>query len=186
MKSTRKLVIAAILAAVTAPAMAWENPSGQEFSATAIMNTSQGTRRMPVTLIARRYTSMEDAARLKQVLESGGQGALLASLRGIHNGQLRLGALEFPVNLVAAEETRNGYEYIFVTARRIQVEERINTTPSLDYPFGVAVFEVGDFGNGEGQIYPQAAIRVDPDDGSVVVEQYEGEPGRLVDVKKVR
>jgi len=50
----------------------------------------------------------------------------------------------------------------------------------------VAVFEVGDFGTGEGQIYPQAAIRVDPDDGSVVVEQYEGEPGRLVDVKKVR
>jgi hypothetical protein len=174
------------LVAVAAPAMAWENPQGTEFTATAIMDTPEGTRRMPVTLIARRFASVQEAQRLQEVLANGGQGALLSALRGSQNGLLRLGALEFPVNLVAAEETRDGYELVFVTSRRIQVEEREFSSESLDYPFGVAVFEVRDFGAGEGTIYPQAAIRVDLDDETVVVEQYDGEPGSLIDVKKVR
>ena len=96
-----------ILVAAVFPAGAWENPSGMEFNATAIMTTREGTRRMPVTLIAQRYTSMEEASRLEQVLAEGGQGALLSALRGRSNGRLRLGALEFPVNLVAAEEIRD-------------------------------------------------------------------------------
>jgi len=182
----RNLFLTLTLIAAALPAMAWENPSGQEFTATAIMDTPEGTRRMPVTLIARRYTSIEEAQRLKGVLENGGQGALLSSLRGTQHGLLRMGALEFPVNLVAAEETRDGYELVFVTTRRIQVEERQFASPSLDYPFGVAIFEVRDFGTGEGEIYPKAAIRIDPDDGTVVVEQYDGEPGQLIDVKKLR
>ena len=66
------------------------------------------------------------------------------------------------------------------------LEEQAEGSESLDYPFGVAVFEVRDFGAGEGTIYPQAAIRVDLDDETVMVEQYYGEPGSLIDVKKVR
>jgi len=186
MKLTRFFILAATLVSGSIPAVAWETPSGQEFTATAIMTTSQGTRRMPVTLIAQRYTSIDDAARLEKVLENGGQGALLAALRGTSNGRFRLGALEFPVSLVAAEEIRDGHRYFFVTARRIQVEERNTSSESLEYPFGVAIFELGDFGNGEGEIYPAAALRIDPDDGGVVIEQYDGEPGRLIDVKQVR
>ena len=91
-----------------------------------------------------------------------------------------------PVSLVAAEEISDGYRYIFVTARRIQVEEVNSSSPSLDYRFGVAVFELGDFGTGDGKIYPAAAIRIDDDDGSVVIDQYDGEPGQLKDVKKQR
>lgn len=185
MKRTH-VTLAAIMLAVTVPAAAWENPSGQEFTATAIMTTREGTRRMPVTLVAQRYTSSEDAAHLKQVLDDGGQGALLSALRGRHNGRLRLGALELPIGLVAAEEIRDGFRYYFVTVRRIQVEERNESSESLDYPFGVAIFELGDFGSGEGEVYPAASLRIDPDQGGLVIEQYDGEPGRLVDVKKVR
>ena len=186
MRRKNFVVVAAILIATTASAVGWENPSGQEFAATAIMDTRQGTRRMPVTLIAQRYSSVEEAARLEKVLESGGQGALLSAIRGSSNGRFRLGALEFPVSLVAAEEIRDGYRYYFVTARRIQVEERNSSAESLEYPFGVAIFELGDFGAGEGEVYPAAALRIDPDEGGVVVEQYDGAPGRLIDVKLVR
>ncbi len=186
MKLTRISVLAATLVATSLPTIAWETPSGQEFTATAIMDTGEGTRRMPVTLIAQRYTSVDDAARLEQVLANGGQGALLAALRGTSNGRFRLGALEFPVSLVAAEEIRDGHRYYFVTARRIQVEERDNSSESLEYPFGVAIFELGDFGTGEGEIYPTAALHIDPDNGGVVIEEYDGEPGRLIDVKQVR
>jgi len=186
MKLNRIFATAAVLAAITLPAAGWENPPDHEFTATAVMTTNQGTRSMPVTLIARSYTSIEDAAHLETVLANGGQGALLAALKGMNNGRIRLGALEMPVSLVAAEEISDGYRYIFVTARRIQVEEVNSSSPSLDYRFGVAVFELGDFGTGDGEIYPAAAIRIDDDDGSVVIDQYDGEPGQLKDVKKQR
>ncbi len=183
MKLNRIFTTAAVLAAIAFSAAAWENPPDHEFTATAVMTTSQGTRSMPVTLVARTYTSIDDALRLEKVLADGGQGALLSALRGMNNGRLRLGALEMPVSLVAAEEISDGYRYFFITARRLHVEEVNSSSPSLEYPFGVAVFELGDFGTGDGEIYPEAAIRID-DEGSVVIEEYQGEPGQLKDVTK--
>lgn len=183
MKLNRIFATAAVLAAITLPTAGWENPPTTQFTATAVMTTSQGTRSMPVTFIVRNYTSMDRARSLEEVLANGGQGALLATLKGMNNGRIRLGALEMPVSLVAAEEIRDGYRYFFITARRLHVEEVNSSSPSLDYPFGVAVFELGDFGTGDGEIYPAAAIRID-DEGSVVIQEYDGEPGRLKDVLK--
>jgi hypothetical protein len=85
-----------------------------------------------------------------------------------------------------AEPLSRGYRYVFVTARAIRIEEANLGGDSLDYPFGVAVFELGDFGKGSGELYPTAAISIDPEDGSVSVEQYDADPGRLYDVKKLR
>ena len=186
MNVTKSLAAAVLITAVATSAAAWENPPDHEFTATAIMDTGEGTRQMPVTLIARSYTSIEDVARLETVLANGGQGALLATLNGMNNGRLRLGALELPVNLVAAEKLDDGYRYIFVTARRIQVEEVNSSSPSLHYPFGVAIFELGDFGPGEGQVYPAASLHIDDSDNSVIIKEYEGDPGRLEDVEKTR
>lgn len=185
MKLNQSFAIAAVLVVMTIPAAGWENPPDHEFTATAVMTTSQGTRSMPVTFIARSYTSIDRARSLEEVLANGGQGALLATLKGMNDGRIRLGALEMPVSLVAAEEISDGYRYFFITARRLHVEEVNSSSPSLDYPFGVAVFELGDFGTGDGEIYPEAAIRID-DEGSVVIEEYDGEPGQLKDVKKQR
>ena len=185
MKPTRIFATTALVIAITMPAAGWEDPPDTQFTATAIMTTSQGTRSMPVTFVVRSYTSIDSARSLEEVLANGGQGALLAALRGMNNGRIRLGALEMPVSLVAAEEISDGYRYFFITARRLHVEEVNSSSPSLDYPFGVAVFELGDFGTGDGEIYPQAAIRID-DEGSVVVDQHDGEPGQLKDVKKQR
>ena len=42
----RRLLVALVLVAVAAPAIAWENPQGYEFTATAIMETRDGTRRI--------------------------------------------------------------------------------------------------------------------------------------------
>jgi len=95
----------------------------REFSATAVVRGSQGTRRMPVTFIANRFTSVEQAKQLAEVLEQGGQQALLSALTGRRDGQLRLGALEMPIALVVAEPQGKGYRYLFLTPRRIQVEE---------------------------------------------------------------
>jgi len=186
MPTTRTTLLVLAIGILTAAAVAADDPPGREFTATVTMNTSQGTRHMPVTLIAARFTSVEDAKRYQEVLANGGQGALLSALRGRSDGRLRLGALEFPVGLVVAEPLRRGYRYVFVTARRIQVEERNESSESLDYPFGVAVFEVDGFGRGDGRVYPQAAISVDPSDQSIEIEEYQGEPGKLRDIRKVK
>jgi len=173
-------------AAVAIAAAAADDPPGREFTAEVAMRTPSGTHRMPVTLMAARFTSVEDAARYRQVLAGGGQGALLSALRGRADGQLRLGALHLPVGLVVAEPTGRGYRYVFVTARSIEVEERNQSSESLDYPFGVAVFEVDGFGRGEGLVYPQAAISVDPAGESIEIEDFQGEPGTLRGIRKVR
>jgi len=163
-----------------------EDPPGREFTGMAIMDTTQGTRRMPFTLVVSRFTPLEEAEEHKALLESGGQSALLGALKGRSGGRLRLGALEWSLGLVVAESLgRDGYRYFVVTARRVQYEEIEQSSESLDYPFGVAVFEMGRFGSGEGKLYPAAALAV-AEDGTVTVEQYEIDPGRVTEIKKVR
>ena len=158
---------------------------GREFSATAVVRGSQGTRRMPVTFIANRFTSVEQAKQLAEVLEHGGQGALLSALNGRRDGTLRLGALEMPISLVVAEPQGKGYRYLFLTARRIRVEETTFGEESLDYPFGIAEFVTDTFGRGEGSLHVAAALSIDAD-GHVEIEDYDGEDGSFEDLQKVR
>jgi len=185
MRTARTVFCVLSTLAIAVSAIATD-PPGREFTAQATMTTSQGTSHMPVTLIVARFTSVEDSQRYQDLLATGGQGALLSALRGRSDGRLRLGALEMPLGLVMAEPLDRGYRYVFVTTRRIQVEEVNESLDSLDYPFGVAVFEMDDFGRGDGQVYPQAAISVDPSDQSIEIEEYRGEPGKLSNIKKVR
>jgi hypothetical protein len=185
MRNAGKLLCVLTALPIVVPAIA-ADPPGREFTAQATMTTSQGRSHMPVTLIVARFTSVEDSQRYQDLLATGGQGALVSALRGRSDGRLRLGALEMPLGLVVAEPLDRGYRYVFVTTRRIQVEEVNESADSLDYPFGVAVFELDSFGRGDGQIYPQAAISVDPSDQSIRIEEYRGDPGRLSNIKKVR
>jgi len=178
----RTIVIAwcaAIAAAVPGPVSADE--PGRQFTATAVVTNSMGTRSMPMTLVANRFTSVEQAKHLAEVLEQGGQGALQAAITGRSDGQLVLGALQMPVALVVVEERDRGYRYLFLTPRAIKVEETTLGEASLDYPFGVAVFEVDDFGDGDGRLHVEAALSIDAD-GHIEVDDYDGEDGRLEDV----
>jgi hypothetical protein len=178
------LIMASTLVPVmTGPALAGE--PGREFNATAIVDTPQGSRRMPLTLVVSRFTPLEEAQGLRAVLAEGGQSALLGALRGRADGRLRLGGMEQNLSLVVVEPEGDGLRYTVVTGRRIDVSERDLGRESLDYPFGVATFVVGDFGRGEGRIWPAAALRIDAE-GQVEVEQYRVDPGRIVDVRKVR
>ena len=185
MKTSRSHLLTALLVtAVLAPTVFADEP-GREFTATAVVEGSQGTRRMLVTLVANRFTSVEQAQHLADILEQGGQGALLSALTGRTDGQLRLGALQMPVALVVAEPLRKGYRYLFLTPRRIKVEETTFGEDSLDYPFGIADFEVDGFGRGEGRLHVAAALRIDAD-GHIEVEDYDGADGRFEDLKQVR
>jgi hypothetical protein len=160
-------------------------PAGGEFTATATVETRQGTRSMGFTVVASRPMSREEVQPLKRVLAEGGQQALLNSIRGSQRGRLKLGGMEYPIDLVVAEAVKDGERYIVVTARSLRYEEVTEGSSSLDHPFTVFVFDVPGFGSGTGRIYTQAALSVDADD-RVQVDQYDGKPGALKDVRRVR
>lgn len=170
---------AVIATVVSGPVLADE--PGRQFTATAVVTNSMGTRSMPMTLVANRFTSVEQSKHLGGVLEQGGQGALQAALTGRSDGQLILGALQMPVALVVVEEHDGGYRYLFLTPRAIKVEETTLGEASLDYPFGIAVFDVDDFGDGEGRLHVKAALSIDAD-GHIEIDDYDGQDGRLEDV----
>jgi len=176
-------LITFVVAVSQIPAFADE--PGREFTAEAVVNSPEGRRTMLVTLVANRFTSVEEAQNLAGVLEKGGQGALLSMLKGRSDGQLRLGALQMPIALVVAEPAGRGYRYLFLTPRRIRFNEREFGEESLDYPFGIAEFETDSFGRGEGRLHVAAALRIDAD-GHVEIEDYDGVDGSIERLQQVR
>lgn len=181
----KRIVAAFGLALSAAAGSAQERPKGGEFTATATVDTRQGTRSMGFTLVAPSPVTREEVQPLKAVLENGGQQALLNAIRGSGRGRIKLGGFEYPVDLVVGEPSRDGIRYVVVTARALKHEEVNEGRDSLDYPFSVFVLDVPEYGSGDGSIYTQAALRVDSE-GHVQAEQYDGEPGTLKDVRRVK
>jgi hypothetical protein len=181
---TRRIALAVLCALSSLPraAGAAEVATG-EFTAMAEVSTPQGTRSMAFRIAVSRPLSMADALPFRSALEKGGQQALLALLRGSGSGRFLLGAIEYPINLIVAEPVSDGFRFVVVTARNFRVEEVNEGRSSLDFPFAVAVFEVPEFGSGEGTIYPQAALSIDAE-GHVRAEAFEGRIGRLKDVRR--
>jgi hypothetical protein len=181
----KKILVALGLAIAATAGSAQERPKGGEFTATATVDTRQGTRSMGFTLVASSPMTAEEVQPLKAVLEKGGQQALLNAIRGSGRGRIKLGGFEYPVDLVVGEPSRDGIRYVVVTARSLKHEEVNEGRASLDYPFSVFVVDVPEYGTGDGSIYTQAALWVDSE-GHVQAEQYDGQPGSLKDVRRVK
>ncbi|MCU0303556.1 MAG: hypothetical protein MUC56_05825 [Thermoanaerobaculales bacterium] len=180
------ILLALATTVVGIPLAAAGDPPGREFTGTAVVDGPQGTRSMPLTLVVHRFTPVAEVQELGALLEKGGQGTLLAALRGRADGELRLGALTTEIALVATEETSDGYRYLFLSPRRIQFNESQLGEESLDYPFGIAVFEVDGFsGIGEGSLHVAAALSID-ETGHIEVDDYDGRDGHFRDLRQVR
>lgn len=180
-----RMSIFAALCTLALPLTAAE--PGREFSAEMVGEFGLGGgNRMLVTLVVDRFTSVDEALSLAGLLERGGQSSLVAALRGRHDGRLRMGAIEAPLALVVAEPLgRGGYRYLFLTPRRIQFHEKQLGEESLDYPFGIAVFEVDRFGRGVGDLHLAAALSIDAE-GHVEIEDSDGAEGRIERIKQLR
>lgn len=178
-----RIFLVAVFCLLALPLSAYE--PGREFSAEAVVNKRDGKDRMLVSFIINRYSSVEELQNLAGVLESSGQFGLLSALKGRRDGQLRMGAISSPIALVVVEEQGRDYRYLFLTPRRIRVDEEMLGEESLDYPFGIAVFEVDRFGRGEGRLHVAAALRIDAD-GHVEIDDYDGVDGTIDRIKQIR
>jgi hypothetical protein len=180
----RRLALAAVFAALLATPVFAQDSTEKRFTATAEMTTSQGTRRLPLTVIVGRPLTKDEARPLRQTLEHGGQQALLTAIRGGNRGRLNLGNLEVPLDLVVFEPLSDGgTRYVVVTTRSLKIDEVNESAPSLDYPFAVAIFDVPDFGAGQGQLFPRASLSIQ-ENGRILLEHYDDEPGQLKDVRR--
>ena len=168
-----------------ASAAADDTPKGGELTATATVTSKQGTRSMAFDVVGTNPLGLEQAQFFRRVLEEGGQQVLLNTIRGSGRGRIRLGAFEYPIDLVIAEKTKDGERYSVVTARTMSYEEAQEGRPSVDYPFTIIVFDVPGFGKGEGRIFTKAALYVD-EEGHIRAEQFEHDPGTLKDVKRLK
>jgi hypothetical protein len=182
MHAIRRIGVFGLLLAATA--VAGDSVPGREFTATLEYRGPQGTRRIGASIFVDRFTPIEEARKLRAVLEDYGQGGLVAALRGRGNGRLRLGALDYNLDLVVTKPTDDGFRVIVVTTRMLRVEETETASESLDFPFGVIALDLDHSGRGSGAFHPRAALWI-TEDGAVAIEGWEGE-GRVLEVKKVR
>jgi len=175
-------LLAACFFALSGAAAAATGPAG-EFTAVARVETAGGTRSMPCTIIVSRPVPYPEVAPLRNLLEQGGQQAVLAAIRGGSRGTLSLGGIEYPLDLVIFEPKGKGFRYVVVTSRPIRWEESEQGESSLDYPFSVVVFEEPEVGLGEGQVCPRAALAID-DEGHVRAVPYRERMGVLKEIRR--
>jgi hypothetical protein len=178
------LIFASALAAIQVVA-ANEEPK-PPFEVTALVELTggriSGTRQIGVTLRIDRLTPRDEVWRLADLVGASGQEALRVALQGRSDGLVRLGALDFPLNLAAGRRTEKGQAFVLVSSRALRVSEVNQGLETAGYPFGVVVFTLDDFGNGEGLVYPTARISLDAA-GGVIVENFQEEPGVLKEIR---
>jgi len=152
-------------------------PAG-EFTATAEIETGSGMRSLEMEIVVSSPMTREEAKSFKRLLKDRGQWGLATAIRGGSRGTFRLGALDYPIDLVIAEKIPDGYRYFVVTTRPLEFEEVRQGKASLDNPFTVAVFDVPNSGAGQGQLFTRAALSIDAG-GQVHTEQYKKRAGIL-------
>jgi hypothetical protein len=182
------VLITATAVAMLVPARglaAEAEPPARELTATFEFSGPQGNREVAATILIDRVTPVEEAQHFRSVLEREGQRGLLAAIRGRGDGRLRLGAVEYGLDLIVAQALDDGARIVIVTSRPLRAPEADLGLESLDYPFGAARIEIDGFGRGEGAFSPTASLRIEAD-GAVVTEQYVEGEGRVSDVRKVR
>jgi len=138
-----------------------------------------------VSIALLRPMRLEDALPLRDSLAGGGQQALLHAIQGRGQGMLRMGGLEYPLDLVVEQQQGATRHIVVVTTRPIGVSETNTGAASLDYPFGLAVFDVDGQGRGEGLVYPKATLEI-LSDGGVGVSTYEDRTYPLLRMKRER
>lgn len=181
------VVVATLVFAL--PVLAGDEDLTPPLSFTAVVKLEggriPGSRQLAVQLCVNHLTPRENVwARIDRVAAAG-QDGLRAVLEGRSDGVLRLGAVDFPINLAVYRRDGGKHTFLLVSARALKVAEVNFGMDSVGYPFGVAYFSVDSLGRGEGLVYPAARITLN-EAGGVVIESYLEDPGTLAEVRLQR
>jgi hypothetical protein len=141
-------------------------------------------RSAPFQLIIKSYTSPEEVQRLNEVLQSGGQDALLRAISGMSAGRIQVGTgVGVTANAIIATQQPNGETKLTVIfERRLRFSELRYGTRSQDYKFGYAELYLRRNGEGQGTLIPAAKIRFREGD-TWEVEDFGTFPARLLGLR---
>ena len=136
-----------------------------------------------------RWSTPEEAARLRDILAEKGADALLEAVQKMPRvGSIartgRLGwDIRFAQEIAAAG---GGRRIVIATDRPMSFWEASNQPRSADYAFTLAEVRLGPDGKGEGKLVPAAKIEYDQESKTLEIENYDVEPTRLTQVEVVK
>ena len=141
-------------------------------------------RSAPFQLIIKNYTAPEEVQRLNEVLQSGGQDALLRAISAISAGRIQVGSgVGVTANAIIASQEPNGEtKLIVIFERRLRFSELRYGTRSQDYKFGYAELFLRRNGEGQGTLIPAAKIRA-REGNTWEVEDFGTFPARLMGLR---
>ena len=148
------------------------------------------TRTGTLDITIERWSTPEDAARLRDILSEKGADALLEALQKMkpRAGSIqRTGQLGWDIHFAQQVVASNGSRRIILaTDRPLSFFEAANQPRSADYAFTLAEIRLGPDGKGEGKLVPAAKIDYDKESNTLEIENYNIEPTRLTQVEIVK
>jgi hypothetical protein len=151
------------------------------------MNTPARARTGTLDINIERWSTPEEAARLRAVLAEKGADALLEALQKMkpRAGSIqRTGQLGWDIHFAQQVVASNGSRRIVIaTDRPMSFWEAANRPRSADYQFTLAEIRLRPDGKGEGKLVPAAKIDFDAESNTLEIENYDTEPTRLTQVQ---
>jgi hypothetical protein len=151
------------------------------------LNTPARARTGTLDINIERWSTPEEATRLRDVLTEKGADALLEALQKMkpRAGVIqRTGQLGWDIHFAQQVVASNGSRRIVIaTDRPMSFWEAANQPRSADYAFTLAEIRLGPDGKGEGKLVPAAKIDYDKESNTLEIENYNIEPTRLTQVE---
>ena len=140
-----------------------------------------------ITITIERWTTAEERQALINTLKEKGQPALTAALYNLPRvGYIRLpDSMGYDLKYAYSTQLPDGTRRVVVAAdRALSMREAAKNNRSEKYDFAVTEmhFPKGG-GSGEGKLAPATMIEIDKETNQIEIENYQGQPVRLMGVK---
>ena len=190
MRGFRRSLIGLFLIGATMSApLAQEMKEGEEEFSAILTNISNVGRTglTPVNIHITRWTPDDENVRLLNILRKDGQDAFLRALVDVKS----VGWIATPTSLrydffyAHATGTKDGGRRILlITDRPMQMWERIEASPTRDYPFTVVELRLDKNGMGSGTLAQLVQLQLSGD--VLGIENFASGPMKLNEVKRVK
>jgi len=176
------LSVCAVLAAGTAPLGAADVFKARMLTGKAPVEPPLITIQIEVTS----WTTPEEVRALQQTLNQGGTDAFLAAFSGVDKGVVRFmytRGFNIPIHAAITVPTEKGKKILLFFNRQ-------QWDPGYQKSMGRNLFmaielKLNQKGKGEGRFYEDAQIRLEPQDGTIAVETYDGTPKLFPQVQEI-
>jgi hypothetical protein len=181
------LVVGLVSTALLTAAPAQDTTQGARYAAFAVNQNGQGSS-APVDITVTRWSTEAERTKLLNVLLEQGSRKLLDFFEGLP----RLGAFAVTGNVgldiryAGRSPGPGGAELItLISNRPISFAESYYQSRSADYPFTVVQMNLPPNGDGEGTATIATKISMDRDTKTIVMENFETNPVKLLSIRRV-